>query len=436
MRRVVSVVISVVSCVINLVIVVSMLNWAVIPARAQDDGNQSPNTNACAAVYQAAMVDYMANCFGKPVETVCGASGQIEIEMISGQVISRDTANGSGGSARLSGVAAVRALPGDGSAWGLASLAVPDMLDSRKSVLILILGPAELTFDTGSSLTLGTAFTLTTAATPICSALPHPGVLIQSPENSLTLMAINGTEIAINGMALIWALEDGSIMVSALTRESILGQSGTVVFAGYMVRALRDAVSQVVPYDAAAVQNLPTEILPVMDVISLPGNATVLEAMNIFTRPDPASYTNYMVTAGLPVTVIGRTSAGEWLYVRTYEGVTGWMPTYSLQVNVPVEMPVFDTTPSGPIRPFGSIQAYVKTKEEHNNLREGPGESFDIVATVPLWTDLALYGRSPDDEWLLVETLDGVRGWVSVWLISTSTPYTMSELPYPPDLGG
>ncbi|MBN1562816.1 MAG: SH3 domain-containing protein [Anaerolineae bacterium] len=432
MRRVV-----IVSGLVMLIslLLASLISGLIIPPTltyAQDTTTQ-PAT--CTAIYQRALVDFMANCFDKPVETVCGAAGQVQIEMVSGQIVESDTATGSGSAARLSGVAAIRALAGDGSAWSLASLTVPDMLDAHKSVTLLILGPAEVVFDTTSSATLGTAFTLNTPDPAPCGDLPHPGVLVQSPENSLTLLTVNGTDIAINGMALIWAREDSSILVSSLTRESILGQTGTVVFAGYMVRALGDAVSEVVPYDAAAVQHIPTEILPVMDVISLPGNATVLQANNIHTRPDPATYTNFLVNAGLPVTILGHNSASDWLLVRTYEGVVGWMPAFSLQVNVPVEMPVYDAIPAAPIRPFGSVQTYVKTKEEHNNLRAGPGEDFDIVATVPLWSDLALYGRSPDDEWLLVETLDGVRGWVSVWLISTSTPYTMSELPYPPDLG-
>lgn len=390
---------------------------------------------SCAAIYDAAMVDMMANCFGKPTETVCVASGSGQIEMASGQVID----NGPGSAARLSGVSAVRTLPGESSAWSLANFSVPDMLDAQKAAMMLVIGPAELTFDTASGLPLGTAFNLSNADAPFpCEGLPHPGVLVQTAEDSLLLVRVNGTDLAINGMALIWSLDDNSLMVLSLTRETILGQTGTVVFAGYMVRALADAVSEVVPYDWAAVRNLPTEILPTMDVIGVPGNATVRERINIHTRPDPANYTNFMVAAGLPVTVLGTNSAGDWLHVRTYEGVVGWMPTYYLTINVPgdVQIPVYDEAPPPPIRPFGSIQGYVKTNAEYNNLRAGPAASYDIVVTVPLWTDLALYGRSLDDEWLLVETLDGERGWIATFLISNSTPYTLSELPYPPEMGG
>ena len=58
-----------------------------------------------------------------------------------------------------------------------------------------------------------------------------------------------------------------------------------------------------------------------------------------------------------------------------------------------------------------------------------------MVATVPFWTDLALYGRSADGQWLYVETGDGVRAWISTLLISPSTPYSLAELPYAPGAG-
>jgi uncharacterized protein YgiM (DUF1202 family) len=402
---------------------------APVPATTAQESTGSAN---CAALYTAAITDMMQNCFGKEPGTACGAAGDVSIEMMSGQ-----TVEGAGITAKISGVFALRARPGDGSAWSLASLTLPDMIDSEKSAALIVLGPADLEFQPASSLTPGAVFSLTNGAAPLCSDLPRPGLLVQSAENSLTLLNINGVDLAINGMALIQAHDDGSLTVNALARETILGQTGTVVFAGYSVQASEVGVSDVVPYDQAAVANLPTAILPVIDVISLPGNAIVTEEMNLFFRPDPAAYSNTIIQAGLPVTVLGRNTAGDWLNVRTYEGETGWMPANVLDVHVPVEMPVYDTAPAPPHRPFGSIYGYIKTSAEYNNLRSGPGEQYDIVATVPLWTDLALYGRSPDDQWLLIETLDThQRAWISVTLVSPTTPYRLQDLPYPPEFGG
>jgi hypothetical protein len=407
-------------------IIAALILPAGVPALAQDGGEQS-----CSAIFQAALTGMMAHCFGQSAGIACAASGDVLIEMASGQVVS-----GPGSAARISGVAAIRAQPAE--AWSIASVYAPDMLDPQKYAALLLFGPSSVEFQHDASLPDGAIFTLTNAAAPApCADLAMPGVLVQSPENSLTLLRVNGTDLAINGMAAIRANDDGSLTVSALSRETILGQSGTVIFAGYSAQAQGEVASAVTPYDPAQVGRVPTQILPKMDVIPLPGNAMVQQEMNLFSRPDPAAYTNTMVKAGLPVSVLGRNSAGDFLNIRTYDGALGWFPASALQVNVPGDMPVYDTNPPTPIRPFGSIQAYLVTKEELNNLRAGPGEQYDIVATVPLWTELALYGRSPDDQWLLVEMLDtGLRAWINVVLISASTPFTLSELPYPPEFGG
>ncbi|MBI5959966.1 MAG: SH3 domain-containing protein [Chloroflexi bacterium] len=400
---------------------------AALPGRAtaQDDP-------ACRAKLQTALSDFMAHCFGAQPGTMCGASGAIEIEMASGQVVS-----GAGSTARLSGAAAIRLLAGDGSAWGLASLSVPDALDSQKAASMLLFGPLTLQFDAATDLPAGAGFTLSAeTSNSACSNLPQPGVLVQGPAKTLTLLRVNGIDLAINGMALLHPLPGGGLSVSALTRETILAQSGTVLFAGYGVQIVGETVSPVAPFDPAGTAALPVEILPDIQMIPLPGNAMVNQEMNLFQRPASEAYTNTMVKAGLPVSVFGRSADDQWIYIRTYDGQMGWFPVSVAQVNVPVEMPIFNDVPPSPVRPFGAVQAYIVTNAEHNNLRDGPGESFAIVATVPLWTQVALYGRSLDDEWLLVETPDSVRAWISVLLISPSTPYVLNELPYPPELGG
>lgn len=397
-----------------------LLLGEIIPAAAQGQP-------ACPAVYQSALSGFMAHCFDAQAGNLCAATDPVEIQMDSGQVVS-----GAGGAARVSGVAALRLLPDGGGAWGLASLSIPDSFDSQKAVTLLVFGPATLEFQNDASLPAGTVFTLSGSDQPGCGDLPLPGVLVQSPQKTLTLLRVNGIDLAINGMAVIHPLDGGGLSISSLMRETILGQSGTVIFAGYGVQVTGGTVSAVAPYDPAAVANLPVEILPEMQATVLPGNATVLQETSLYQRPAPEAYTNTLVKAGLPVNVFGRSADDQWMLVRTYDGERGWFPTYALELHLAGEIPVLNDTPPQPVRPFGAVQAYVVTSAEHNNLRDGPGEQFSIVVTVPLWTQLALYGRSQDDQWLLVETADGVRAWINVVLISPSTPYVMEELPFTP----
>jgi SH3-like domain-containing protein len=393
-------------------------------ARAQEP-------DRCAAIYEAATVSMMEHCFTAPAATACAAAGEVTLEMRSGQVVT-----GVGSRAHLNGLAALRALPGDGTAWSLASLTVPDLVSSEQAATLLVLGPAELVFDETADLPPGAAFHLEAPAGPLpCAELARPGVLVQSPPNALTLLRVNGHDLAVNGLALI-AMDGDALVVSALRRETILAQSGAVIFAGYSAAVSAQSVSPAAPYDPALVAHLPTEILPTIEVVALPGDGEVIQPTPLYSRPALQAASNAQAQAGRPISVLGRSSDGQWLHVRTYDGRIGWVPRAALDVRVPGEMPVYDEAPPLPVRPFGSLQGYVKTDAERSILRAGPGQEFDRVATVPFWTDLALYGRSADDQWLYVETGDGTRAWISTVLISPSTPYVLAELPYAPGAGG
>ena len=402
-------------------VVIALLIGPVGMTRAQGD-------DQCAALYQAGTIAMMTHCFDVPGGTACAAADNVRIELQSGQVLSQ-----AGGKAQLSGVLAVRALPGDGSAWGLARLSVPDPLDERRSATLLLLGPAEVEFAAAPTRSAETAFSLTAPSEPFpCDGLPRPGVLVQSPPNALTLLRVNGIGLAVNGLALLQMGGD-VLIVSALTRETILSESGTVIFAGYAARVGAEGVSPVTPYDPAWVAHLPTEVLPTIEVVALPGNALLTVEATLFSRPALEAYTNTVIRAGLPVNVLGRSADGEWLAVRSYDGALGWMPRATLDVRIPGEIPVVEGTPRPPARPFGAVYGYVETNAEHNNLRDGPGQQYAIVATVPFRTGLSLYGRSRDNQWLYVEMADGTRAWINADLISPSTPYPRDELPYVPE---
>ncbi|GEM_PF-3085655 len=403
------------------VIVIALLFGSVGVTRAQGD-------DQCAALYQAGTIALMTHCFGAPVGTVCAAADAVQIEMQSGQVLEQ-----AGSKAHLAGVSAVRALPGDGSAWGLAQVSLPDPLDARRSAVLILLGPADVVFEPTPARSPEILLSLSAPAEPFpCDGLPRPGLLVQSPPNAITLLRVNGIGLAVNGLALL-QMDGATLLVSALTRETILSESGTVIFAGYAARVGAEGVSPVTPYDPAWVAHLPTEVLPRIEVVALPGNALLTVEATLFSRPALEAYTNTVIRAGLPVNVLGRSADGEWLAVRSYDGALGWMPRDALDVRVPGEIPVVEGSPRPPARPFGAVYGYVETNAEYNNLRDGPGQQYAIVATVPFRTALSLYGRSRDDQWLYVELTDGTRAWINADLISPGTPYPRDELPYVPE---
>lgn len=393
-------------------------------AAAQDGGA------SCQDVYYAGIGDAVENCVGLQAGTVCLGAGPGEIEMASGQVV--DTP---GGSAALSGMASVRA--GDGDAWSLVIGRLADSLRSETFATLIVMGPARLDAAESASPAIP-AFTLSHAPEPSpCAELALPGLLVQSPARSLTLLNVNGVDVAVNGTAVIRAPDADTLAISAISRETILSQSGTVVFAGYSARIAAGEPPEVAPYDPASVAFLPVELLPIIEVIPVPGNALVTERVNLHLRPDPASYTGEIVRAGVPVNALGRNTGGDWLHIRTYEGEIGWVPAAALDINVAGEMPVYDRAPARPSRPFGPVQARGLTTPEMSNARSGPGEVYEIVARLPFNTDVGIYAQSPDGQWLMIETPDGTRAWISANLVSVTTPgYNVRELPFSPDFPG
>jgi len=383
---------------------------------AQDGGAD------CPAVFDEAVTAAFDHCFTMENGTVCAASGDVRLTLAGGE-----TLEGAGSSAPFADVTRIEA--GDGAAWSIARAYAPDKFNPDTYATLLLLGPATLERDSAGA---ENAFTLSADPDGLaCAELAQPGLLVQSPELSLTQFTINGVGLTINGLLLIHPADDG-ITVRALTRETII-ETGAVVFTGYETTAAGESAPEIVPYDAAAVAHLPVILLPRPVLVGLPGNATVAEQTVLHLRPHSSAYTGQTVRVGGLASVFGQDASGEWLYIRTYDDRMGWVPRAALTVDVPGEIPVIETPPTLPTRPFGPVYAYGRTNSQANNLRNAPSQMGEIVATVPYGTELAIYGRSAADDWLLVELPDGVRAWISNVLVDFQTPIAPGELPLAPE---
>jgi SH3-like domain-containing protein len=313
---------------------------------------------------------------------------------------------------------------------------VADPRDGSKATTMILMGAVNLTFTEPERRSSGFSFTLTGDAEPVCEGLPRPGLVIQSPDLTLTLISVNGVELAINGTVVLHPIENG-VSVSSITHETILGQSGEVVFAGYGVDLTPDGEVTIAPYDPANVAHLPIEVLPTIERIPVPGSASSTEQLPLHLAPDYARVANNAyIDAGLPISVIGQNPAGDWLYVRTYDLITGWIPRGWVTLDTAGELPSFAAAPPLPTRPYGPVHAQGTTVAEGNNLRAGPGEDYEIIIRVPLRTAVDIYARSPDSLWYYVALADGTRGWLSVDIVHSPTLESIEELPFTPEYPG
>jgi hypothetical protein len=69
------------------------------------------------------------------------------------------------------------------------------------------------------------------------------------------------------------------------------------------------------------------------------------------------------------------------------------------------------------------------------NVRQGPGTTFPIVASLPQGSAMTVLGKARGDEWVLVDT-GSKQGWVAVMFIELADPSALISLPVKELLSG
>lgn len=413
------------------VVVIALVLSAGLVAAARVPGETAlaqSEPGTCEMVYVQAIASLLDHCTEAVSGSICWASGAVSIETTSGPLV------GGPGSTVPYGVVTGVSIADEADEWGIAQIRMADPANYLQYTTLLLVGPLTLTMDEESAMPRGSAFTLTTESDPApCGELARPAVLVQAPDKSLALLRVNGVDMAINGTAALHAADAESLTVSAIARETILGQTGTVIFAGFGATVTPGETPDVAPYDSASMAHLPTETLPRLEIVPVPGNAFVNQEINLYLRPAAEAFTGTTLQAGLPVNILGQSTDRAWLYVRTYNGTLAWVPRAALDVTMPEEPPSYDEAPPPPSRPFGPLQAQGVTTTEYNNLRAGPGTQYEIVTHLLLHVPVDVYARSPDNEWLLVETEEGIRAWLNLRLFGATTDFNLDQMPYSPE---
>jgi SH3-like domain-containing protein len=114
------------------------------------------------------------------------------------------------------------------------------------------------------------------------------------------------------------------------------------------------------------------------------------DGVNIRSGPDTNAEIYWEVFKDFPLKVLQRKN--QWAQVEDFEGDTGWI--YS---------------------PLLSDKKTVIIKTKKANIRVGPGENYEIVAS-------ALYGvvfnpGKTDGDWVQINHADGTKGWIHKSLI-------------------
>jgi uncharacterized protein YraI len=163
----------------------------------------------------------------------------------------------------------------------------------------------------------------------------------------------------------------------------------------------------------------------------------VTQYLNMRTNPSTSAPLVQRLSYGTLLSAQGRTENGEWLYVNTGAGVTGWVKTnwlaLRLDLNV-MTLPVSSAggqaaapaavqqTGSTPAQPTGEL-ATVVTRV---NIRSGPGTQYQRLGTLSVGVQIGLNGRDTSGLWVYGTTNTGITGWVSARYLNANLAVVQS----------
>ncbi len=114
------------------------------------------------------------------------------------------------------------------------------------------------------------------------------------------------------------------------------------------------------------------------------------DGVNIRSGPDTKKEVLWELFKGFPLQVVSR--QGKWAQVVDFEGDKGWIYT-----------------------PLLSKEKTVVVKADTANMRFGPGQNYEIVATVKY--GVVFTPLEKDGDWVKVRHQDGASGWIFAKLL-------------------
>jgi SH3-like domain-containing protein len=185
-----------------------------------------------------------------------------------------------------------------------------------------------------------------------------------------------------------------------------------------------------------------TYIGPLSDSPGLQETSEPPPILYLLRHPGDGAEVLAMVPERQPVTVLGRTSSGEWLLVRLASGVEGWVHALesgaSIVVsNLPITENVSGKVPISPNEdePANSVEENQDSSPEISesssfgtaviktgalNLRSGPGLDYESVGVGFNGQQVSLLEQFGSHVWIQIRLPNGTQGWVnSTYLAQT-----------------
>ncbi len=153
------------------------------------------------------------------------------------------------------------------------------------------------------------------------------------------------------------------------------------------------------------------------------GPAVTVLRPNVFSlnvRSAPGTDSQVLGQVGVDDVFVVNGEAEGW-YQISYNGQDAWLSAEY----VGLSQEVIATAASGGGADGGAAAGGAAfTTNYILSLREGPGEGFNRLDSIPYLTTLTVLGRTADEQWVQVD-FNGQTGWVAAWLGNLNTPASL-----------
>ena len=136
------------------------------------------------------------------------------------------------------------------------------------------------------------------------------------------------------------------------------------------------------------------------------------ELVNLRKGPGTTFEVVRKLSSGEPLVLLGRVSDNTWIYVKTSDGLMGWIRPTGVDLTG-VTLDDYSIATPSPL-----LETIVTVYGGQVNLRTGPDIGFSKIVSVAYGEPLSLLGRLSDKTWLYVKTSDGVEGWIQTNMVN------------------
>ncbi|MBI5929418.1 MAG: SH3 domain-containing protein [Chloroflexi bacterium] len=347
-----------------------------------------------------------------------------------------------GGTVPLAGISAV-INNSSSDQTSITRLNFEDTFSEGGFASAFLIGPVTATADSEktplwSSLTL----TRTEAQLSDCEVAQTSGMLLQAPTGQLLVLTVNGVTLTMNNTAFVLIAETGETVIDVLRGNAIaqIGSSVQVVFAGFSITAPANpnALPIPVPYDQTSLTGLPTQLLPSIVIVPLPGNVSAQATTPLYASPDLGAPQLAQVLPGTILNLLGEDTTAQWWNVVQEDGQSGWVPTTAIAGIFPATAPQYSATPQPPTRPYGLVLGRGTAPGNEINMRASPSTDAEILAKLPALTEFNILGRNAAADWIQIRldtpdtTTGATDGWVAVRIVTLPNSLRVADLPVVP----